>query len=83
MRETYKATGMANRSTTISYEGSSKREVIQAIRQITEANRYEGKASHWVVCRKSDGAAVAAGGVDSDGRRYRLGPDWLKNLTGY
>lgn len=67
----------------IGYNGPSKREVIQAIRQSTEANRLKGKDSHWVVYRNSDGAAVAAGGMYSDGRRYRLGPDWLKNLIGY
>lgn len=83
MKETYKASGKANGSTYINYEGLSKREVIKVIRDQVEANRIKGNTVQWTVYRKSDGAAVAAGGMDSTGRRYRLREDYLKDLTGY
>lgn len=75
MKEIYKASGQVNGTMFIGYEGPSKREVIQAIRKSTESNRYEGHTSRWTVYRNSDGAAVAAGGMDSFGRRYRLSVD--------
>ena len=51
--------------------GNNKKNLIRDIRNIAEGERFLGNKCFWSV-RDDSGIYVAAGGVDSNGRRYRL-----------
>ena len=67
----------ANNNTTISpdYHDNNKQRLIQDIRAMAEGNRVAGGDCNWVVYLVKSGRQierVAAGGMDRNGKRYRL-----------
>lgn len=76
--KTYKANFKANNGTRFMnpIEGTNLKKIIKDIREIAEGERFEGNECSWWVYTEEDGrdTAVAAGGMMSDGTRYRI-PD--------
>jgi hypothetical protein len=70
----YKANYNANNGTRMmqDIESNNKRELISSIRRIAEGNRYANNECRWTVHETESGKCVAAGGMWSNGKRYRI-----------